>query len=87
MKDRTLDKYRPGQRVKALVDGKLTGVVFSLETEEKGDGRMYCWRYDAPYFPVIPKSVSVSPMSTMADEPPKRANGRYTENPMWAEIA
>jgi len=54
--------FKPGERVAALVNGEHTHLVFSLETEEKGDRRDYCWRYDLPYFPIVPKDYKVEPI-------------------------
>lgn len=51
--------FRPGERVLANVEGKETVLIFSLETEEKGDRRDYCWRYDTPYYPIVPKNLKV----------------------------
>jgi hypothetical protein len=45
------------------VDGKRTKLVFSLETEEKGDRRDHCFRYDKPYFPIVPKDCKVVVLS------------------------
>lgn len=53
------DALKPGQRLIATVDGKRTKLVFSLETEEKGDRRDHCFRYDKPYFPIVPKDCKV----------------------------
>jgi hypothetical protein len=55
----TEEMYKPGERLIAMVDGVETKVVFSLETEEKGDRRDYCFRYDQPYFPLVPKDTKV----------------------------
>lgn len=54
--------FRPGERVTALVNGEHAHLVFSLETEEKGDRRDHCWRYDLPNFPIVPKSYKVEPI-------------------------
>jgi hypothetical protein len=54
---------KPGQRLIATVDGKRTKLVFSLETEEKGDRRDHCFRYDKPYFPIVPKDCKVVVLS------------------------
>jgi hypothetical protein len=56
------DTLKPGQRLIATVDGKKTKLVFSLETEEKGDRRDHCFRLDAPHFPIIPKESKVVPI-------------------------
>lgn len=53
---------KPGQRIVATVDGVERNVVFSLETEEKGDNRDHCFRYDEPNFPIIPKASKVVPI-------------------------
>lgn len=57
------DALKPGQRLIATVDGKRTKLVFSLETEEKGDRRDHCFRYDKPYFPIVPKDFKVVVLS------------------------
>jgi len=57
------DTLKPGQRLIATVDGKRTKLVFSLETEEKGDRRDHCFRYDKPYFPIVPKDCKVVVLS------------------------
>lgn len=57
------DALKPGQRLIATVDGKRTKLVFSLETEEKGDRRDHCFRYDKPYFPIVPKDCKVVVLS------------------------
>ena len=57
------DTLKPGQRLIATVDGKKTKLVFSLETEEKGDRRDHCFRYDKPYFPIVPKDCKVVVLS------------------------
>lgn len=57
------DALKPGQRFIATVDGKRTKLVFSLETEEKGDRRDHCFRYDKPYFPIVPKDCKVVVLS------------------------
>lgn len=53
------EPYRPGQRILAKVNGRKMVVVLSLETETKGDRRDHCFRYDKPYFPIIPKDANV----------------------------
>jgi len=55
----TEEMYKPGERLIAMVNGVETNVVFSLETEEKGDRRDHCFRYDLPYFPLISKDTKV----------------------------
>ena len=55
----TEDSYRPGQKLRANVDGVETIVVLSLETEEKGDNRDHCFRRNEPWYPIIPKGVKV----------------------------
>lgn len=62
------DTLKPGQRLIATVDGKKTKVVFSLETEEKGDRRDHCFRYDKPYFPIVPKDCKVVPIKLQERE-------------------
>ena len=58
-----ITSLKPGQRLWANVDGQETKVVFSLETEEKGKKRRpYCFRLDAPHFPIIPKETKVVPI-------------------------
>ena len=57
------DALKPGQRLIATVDGKRTKLVFSLETEEKGDRRDHCFRYDKPYFPIVSKDCKVVVLS------------------------
>ena len=57
------DALKPGQRLIATVDGKRAKLVFSLETEEKGDRRDHCFRYDKPYFPIVPKDCKVVVLS------------------------
>ena len=51
--------FKPGQRVTALVDGVPADLVFTLETEEKGDDLTHWWRYDKPYFPLVPFDAKV----------------------------
>jgi hypothetical protein len=69
MKTRSL---KPGQRLWAYVDGKETKVVFSLETEEKGKKRRpYCFRLDAPHFPIIPKASKVEPIKFQESSTPR----------------
>ena len=62
------DTLKPGQRLIATVDGKKTKLVFSLETEEKGDRRDHCFRYDKPYFPIVPKDCKVVPIKLQERE-------------------
>lgn len=62
------DTLKPGQRLIATVDGKKTKLVFSLETEEKGDRRDHCFRYDKPYFPIVPKECKVVPIKLQERE-------------------
>lgn len=50
---------RPGQRIRAKVNGRNAIVVLSLETEEKGDRRDHCYRWNKPHFPIIPKESKV----------------------------
>ena len=59
------DTLKPGQRLVALVNGKRMNLVFSLETEEKGDRRDHCFRYDKPYFPIVPKDSKVVPIKLL----------------------
>lgn len=65
------DKYKPGQRIVAMVGGVEMVVILSLETEEKGDRRDHCWRYDKPYFPIVPKDIKVEPIAPYKPEPRK----------------
>ena len=62
------ETLKPGQRLIATVDGKKTKLVFSLETEEKGDRRDHCFRYDKPYFPIVPKDCKVVPIKLQERE-------------------
>jgi hypothetical protein len=65
--DEVREVYRPGQKVLALVDGVEQVVILSLETEEKGDRRDHCWRYCQPWYPIIPRSVTVEPIRAFKD--------------------
>lgn len=62
---------KPGERLIALVDGVETAVVFSLETEEKGDRRDHCFRYDKPYFPIVPKDCKAEPIKFQESSTPR----------------
>lgn len=63
--------FKPGERVLANVEGKETVLVFSLETEEKGDRRDHCWRYDAPHYPIVPKNLKVEAIEFVKSAPPR----------------
>lgn len=51
---------KPGQKTRAMVEGREVVVILSLETEEKGDRRDHCWRRDEPWYPIIPRGVGVA---------------------------
>ena len=65
------EPLKPGQRLLAKVDGKKAFLVFSLETEEKGDNRDHCYRYDRPYFPIVPKDSKVEVIKLRSRRFPK----------------
>lgn len=63
--------FKPGEKVLAKVNGVETVLVFSLETSEKHDRRDHCWRYDAPYFPNVPKDFKVEPIEFVKSATPR----------------
>lgn len=63
--------FKPGQRVSALVDGVPSDLVFTIETEEKGDDLTHWWRYDRPYFPLVPFGAKVT-AAALKEFPAKR---------------
>ena len=56
----TEDSYRPGQKLRAKVDGVDAIVYLSLSTETKGDRRDHCWRHAPPSNEIIPKTSEVT---------------------------
>lgn len=48
-----------GRLVMATVDGQDACIYTSLETEEKGDNRKFCYRYAPPSNAIVPRDAAV----------------------------
>lgn len=74
----TEDSYRPGQKLRAKVEGIEHFIYLSLSTEEKGDRRDFCWRYAPPSNEIVPKAYEVEILGTVPMETPYANTVRRT---------